>query len=113
AWEVRGRGAPRDIDVARRRHDREGVGRIVTASAQERRLLEAGEILDQPCDERVAGAAQPALWAGSRAGEVEGERLSGDVDVTRWSDREGGRVVEVAPAERRRLEQRVDHDRPA
>jgi len=33
------------------------------------------------------------------------------VDVARWSDREGERLIVTAAAERGRLEHRVDHDR--
>src|SRR5262249_61803805 len=84
-------------------------GQIVTAAAQERRLLEPRQIVGQPRDERISGAAAEAgLCAGARAGEVEGGRDARHVDVARWSDREGDRLVVAAAAERGRLEQRVD-----
>src|SRR5262245_20063878 len=75
------------------------------------------QIVGQPRHERTSGerisgaAAEAGLCAGARAGEVEGGRDARHVDVARWSDREGDRLVVAAAAERGRLEQRVDHDR--
>jgi hypothetical protein len=111
AREVGRAGESDDVDVARRRCDGEPYGDIVTAAAQERRLLEPRQIVGQPRDERIRGAAEAGLCARARAGEVEGGRAARHVDVARWSDREGERLVVAAAAERGRLEQRVDHHR--
>src|SRR5262249_60165636 len=92
-------------------------GSRVTAAAQVRRLLEGGQARVQPRDERISGerisgaAAEAGLCAGGRAGEVQGGRDARHVDVARWSDREGDRLVVAAAAEAGRLEQRGGHAR--
>src|SRR5262249_2204600 len=110
AREVRRAGESDDIDLARRRCGREPDGLIETAAAEERRPLEPLEVGSQPRNERIAVAPEAGLCAGARAGEVEGLRLARYVDVARWSDRDGDRLVFAAAAETGGLEQRVDHD---
>src|SRR5262249_29618136 len=111
AREVRRPGESADVALARRRCDREPYGLIETAAAEERRRLEPRQVWSQPRNERIAVAPEAGLCAGARAGEIEGLRLARHVDVARWSDRDGDRLVFAAAAETGRLEQRVDHDR--
>src|SRR5262249_30214335 len=82
---VPGRRAPGDVDVARRRYDRECVGFIVIAAPQVRRLLERSQVAVQARDERVAPQTPTggALGATARSWEIGGVRDAGDVDVAR------------------------------
>src|SRR5262249_37956038 len=68
AREVRRTGDSDDVDLARRRCDREPYGLIEAAAAEERRLLEPRQVGNQPRNERIAGAPEARLCAGARAG---------------------------------------------
>src|SRR5262249_50069374 len=108
AREVCGRRAPGDVDLARRRRDRERVAFVPSGPAQVRRLPEGGQARVQARDEPVLRtAAQLDLDSAIGSGKVDGARATGDVDVARRRrDGHGERRVLAATAEQRGLAER-------
>src|SRR5262249_40371326 len=100
AGKVRRPRAPAGVDVARRRYDRERAHFLGTAAAEERRLLERGQVAVQPRHEPIIEATERALSPSVRSWQVAGVRETGDVDVSRRRlDRERQRVVVIAAAD--------------
>src|SRR5204862_167344 len=100
AREVAGTREAGDVDLARRRRDREGVGCIAAAAAEVGGLVERGQARVQPRDEGVGAAAEGALGAAAGAREVGGTREAGDVNLARRRrDREGVGSIAAAAAE--------------
>src|SRR5262249_60114042 len=77
AGKVLGKRASGDVNLARRRSDRERFRLIVTAAAQVRRLLEGGQAAIEARDVRVERTTRGALGTPARAREVPGVRDTG------------------------------------
>src|SRR5262245_30867973 len=116
--EVEGIRATGDVDVSRRRRDREAERQrrvVVSVAAEVRGLLERGKARVQARDEPVEdAAAEGVLGPAGRAREIGGLRRARDVDVAgRRRDRERAHTFaaptyadEAAPEVGRLLERR-------
>src|SRR5262247_383580 len=70
-----------DVDVARRRRDREVLRCVDACAAEVRGLVERGEVRAQPRDKRVAASAGHALGTADGAREVRRVRHARKVYV--------------------------------
>src|SRR5262245_66260515 len=85
-----GRREAGDVDVARRRRDREVLRSVGVCAAEVRGLVERGEVGAQARDDRVGASAGRALGAADGAREVRGVRLPREVYVARRASNGAG-----------------------
>src|SRR5687767_12751473 len=100
--EIDGFSETSDIDVARRRVDRQATGKVAAASPDVGCLQECGETTAESGDEGVSApfgraAGGRFLCPPGRSGEIDASGEASHIDVSStWVNRDGVRLVEAA-----------------
>src|SRR5262249_17736698 len=100
ARKLAGRREAGDVDVARRRRDREAERLVDAWAAEVCGLVARAQVRVQPRDEGALGAADCALGAAGRAREVGGLREPGNKHVARGEPNRDGKIAPAASEER-------------